>query len=455
MKRTCSIVTALIMAFTIFIIPNLGISYAAGEDEIVPATTEPGVTDDESASVEAKSLGEISVTVDADSITENSITFKWDAVSEAEGYEWSTDDSEWHSLSAEQTSYTLTDLDSGKEYTLYVRAYKTGESGEREYSKDSAKGTTKSETVEPTAPAAPTNLKATPGLAQISYKWDVVSGAEGYAYSRYGATSTYRDNGNKNTFTWQEPRPENQLFCVKAYVKTGVTKDTPGAVQINPANGNTKIWVLLSNDYASVTAKPKAKEKMTRKKFSKGYYYSYYQLASNGKWVKMGTSSDMWNAVKNAKSKTKYLIALDIKRNNVIVYKGKKGNWKVYKHFVVATGKKGKGTTAQGTFKIFKRKIKFATEAEHSKVGKKYTCWYASRWRGGLFFHSVLYQYNSKKKLHDGDVGCDKSHGCVRMKLGDAKWIYKNCKNGTAVVSSKKWTRDCRYGSWNWNWTVY
>ena len=144
MKRTCSIVTALIMAFTIFIIPNLGISYAAGEDEIVPATTEPGVTDDESASVEAKSLGEISVTVDADSITENSITFKWDAVSEAEGYEWSTDDSEWHSLSAEQTSYTLTDLDSGKEYTLYVRAYKTGESGEREYSKDSATGTTKS-----------------------------------------------------------------------------------------------------------------------------------------------------------------------------------------------------------------------------------------------------------------------------------------------------------------------
>ncbi len=456
MKRTCSIVTALIMAFTIFAIPTWGVVYA--DDEVTAAGTE--TTDGIGSTVETNKDGN----VDDQAIEPKEST--------GDGSE-----TEPPALPITDFSYTWISIDTSEtaaSYSLNGEAVEPDESGKitglkpnTEYvinALDSEGNVVKSATLSTKSTVVPApSVTPKVDFTAITYDWSSVADADGYAYRRgthSDQDNTYRNNSLANLTKYLKPtsiqwynlrQHATYTFNVCAYKI--VPDDELAAladetVKINTADG--ELSVLMSKP-CTVTATTKYKEKMTRKKFSKGYYYSYYRL-ENGKWVKEGTSYDMWRAVQNAKSKTKYLIALDIRRNNVIVYKGKKGNWKVYKHFVVATGKKGKGTTAQGTFKIFKRKIKFATEAEHSKVGKKYTCWYASRWRGGLFFHSVLYQYNSKKKLHDGDVGCDKSHGCVRMKLGDAKWIYKNCKNGTAVVSSKKWTKHCSYGIWDSSW---
>ena len=53
---------------------------------------------------------------------------------------------------------------------------------------------------------------------------------------------------------------------------------------------------------------------------------------------------------------------------------------------------------------------------------------------GGILFHSIT--FNSHKG-HSGSVsslGRKASHGCIRLSIEDAKWIYDNCPMGTTVV---------------------
>lgn len=66
-----------------------------------------------------------------------------------------------------------------------------------------------------------------------------------------------------------------------------------------------------------------------------------------------------------------------------------------------------------------------------------YAKW-ASRIVGGILFHSVV--YGESKKLRYGSVynlGRPASHGCVRLEVEKAKWIYDNCAPGTTCVVQK------------------
>ena len=62
---------------------------------------------------------------------------------------------------------------------------------------------------------------------------------------------------------------------------------------------------------------------------------------------------------------------------------------------------------------------------------------YLFRITGGILFHSVLYNTSSESSLIQGSVsklGSRASHGCVRLSVEDAKWIYNNCPAGTTVT---------------------
>lgn len=68
---------------------------------------------------------------------------------------------------------------------------------------------------------------------------------------------------------------------------------------------------------------------------------------------------------------------------------------------------------------------------------KTFNCYakYAYGVVGGILFHSVTYSKN--KKLNQGSVnnlGRKASHGCIRLEIDKAKWIYDNCPNGTTVI---------------------
>lgn len=53
---------------------------------------------------------------------------------------------------------------------------------------------------------------------------------------------------------------------------------------------------------------------------------------------------------------------------------------------------------------------------------------------GNYLFHSVLYNRGSMTQIQDGTLGKQVSHGCVRLDINNAKWLYDNIPNGTKVV---------------------
>ena len=60
-------------------------------------------------------------------------------------------------------------------------------------------------------------------------------------------------------------------------------------------------------------------------------------------------------------------------------------------------------------------------------------CFYYTQFYGDYLFHSVLYDKKTGN-LADGRLGMGLSHGCVRLKIENAKWIYDHIPAGTKVV---------------------
>ena len=62
-------------------------------------------------------------------------------------------------------------------------------------------------------------------------------------------------------------------------------------------------------------------------------------------------------------------------------------------------------------------------------------CFYYTQFYGNYLFHSTLYyQYPTPSHPMDSRLGMALSHGCVRLHVDNAKWIYDNIPYGTKVV---------------------
>ena len=76
----------------------------------------------------------------------------------------------------------------------------------------------------------------------------------------------------------------------------------------------------------------------------------------------------------------------------------------------------------------------------HELMGPSWGQW-NTRIHQGFLFHSVYYlEENDNKSLPVNTynrLGQTESHGCVRLRAGDAKWIYDNCALGTKVTIYK------------------
>lgn len=98
-----------------------------------------------------------------------------------------------------------------------------------------------------------------------------------------------------------------------------------------------------------------------------------------------------------------------------------------YKAFVCSSGGKN---TPEGTWAISDKYV------WHELIGHVYGQ-YSCRFVGGVLFHSVPYNRMRKDCIRINDfniLGQSASHGCVRLLVEDAKWIYDNCPPGTKVI---------------------
>ena len=122
-------------------------------------------------------------------------------------------------------------------------------------------------------------------------------------------------------------------------------------------------------------------------------------------------------------SNTNYLILVDRSACKVGVFSGRCGNWGMINYWNCAPGKPSTPTVS-GVFKVQSKGYYFDSGAAR--------CYWYTQFYGNYLFHSVL--YNKNGTLQDGRVGMQLSHGCVRLEIGNAKWIYDNIPAGTTVV---------------------
>ena len=126
-------------------------------------------------------------------------------------------------------------------------------------------------------------------------------------------------------------------------------------------------------------------------------------------------------------SDTNYLILLNQSKHLVYIFKGRQNNWDKIKTFNCCTGKPSTPTPT-GIFKAGGKGLYFWSGSCR--------CWYWTRITGSILFHSQIYDGSSSpRRIVDGSMGVSCSHGCVRLHISNAKWIYDNIPRGTKIVS--------------------
>jgi len=122
---------------------------------------------------------------------------------------------------------------------------------------------------------------------------------------------------------------------------------------------------------------------------------------------------------KGLKSKTKTLIWVSTYTQELYVFKGSKGKWKLKKHWAVSTGK---ASSPSPTGDKFIKEVWKRLPTRHNLSW--WTCYSSMNAFHGTFSSWV-------KKL-----GNPASGGCIRNKNENAKWLYnnKNIKMGTTVL---------------------
>ena len=128
----------------------------------------------------------------------------------------------------------------------------------------------------------------------------------------------------------------------------------------------------------------------------------------------------------------KYWVKVNEQCNVVTVYEKSGTKWKPIRAMLCSTGIRNSGKeTPRGTFYMGGRRqwgvMFFGVYAQ-----------YCTTISGDYLFHSVQYNKQKNYKSQPTDefnmLGKHASHGCVRLSVMDAKWIYDNCKAGTKVT---------------------
>ena len=125
-------------------------------------------------------------------------------------------------------------------------------------------------------------------------------------------------------------------------------------------------------------------------------------------------------------SRSGYLILIDKSSHYLSLYRGSQGRWSQDRSWRVDVGAPGTSTPS-GVFNLGTKLLYFDSGTCR--------CWYASQVTGSIYLHSVLYfQTGSPSRIMDGRLGMSISHGCIRMELSNAKWIWDNVPAGTTIV---------------------
>lgn len=162
----------------------------------------------------------------------------------------------------------------------------------------------------------------------------------------------------------------------------------------------------------------------------KGYIFTYF-LSDDGAppnaYDFTYFSTDMTRFVNenHIKSPTINLITTDLENKLTYIFeKDENDLWKQLYKWECTVGKPST-PTIKGTFYVAGRKPYFGTD--------NYRVKYATRIKGSYYYHSVLFNA-AGTEIIDDRLGMALSHGCIRLAVVNAQWIYDNVLDSTAIV---------------------
>ena len=266
--------------------------------------------------------------------------------------------------------------------------------------------------------------------------WYMSNSGEWYYYDNYSGQICSGWKYVNNNWYYLDPQDNNKMIPGgwKKFDNGYYLFNSDGSMVTNWSyvNGN---WYYFSSDGLMRTGWQWIGNK---------WYYFYYENDSHGGVygaMARATSIDGWQLQTDGSmltdkqaemsqmaqaynSNTNYLILVDRAACKVAVYAGRFGAWNNIKYWDCAPGK-ASTPTVSGTFTVQGKGYYFDSGSAR--------CYWYTQFYGNYLFHSVLYsKYNGS--LMDGRVGIPLSHGCVRLQIDNAKWIYDNIPRGTKVV---------------------
>lgn len=153
--------------------------------------------------------------------------------------------------------------------------------------------------------------------------------------------------------------------------------------------------------------------------------WSYVKL--NGKYYKLyfdRKGKRKLDVTSQLKRNTSFRIEVNLSRNMVMIYArdGNKGYTIPVKAMICSVGMPGHRTITGDYYRL--RRAGSWHVLRYNSVGQ-----YCTRISGPYLFHSVVYtRYGDKYSLHKAEykkLGKSASHGCIRLQVEDAKWIYR------------------------------
>lgn len=309
--------------------------------------------------------------------------------------------------------------------------------------------------------AAPNNFRIVSiGDLYVNLRWTKASGISGYVLYEYDtATKKYKQVAkiSKSSYTYTVRKlteGKTYKYILRAYKKKNgktVYSSPSRAVEFKARSMSDDIMTIRRPRY-TVTTKKKVtvlnkttKKKVTLAKGTKltvtaktgstvnGYlkngdsitikrsYLKYTGLDSSSKKDYSKKLKEEFVNLKGYASKTNWLIWVSEMTFKVNVYKGSRGKWKLQESFPCCIGK-WSTRTASGVKKILSKSgpnAKYGGPVITFSIGDG-----SSENPEGCAFHRQV----------DSNMSKAVSNGCIRMKLNDLMYIYRNCPVETRVV---------------------
>jgi lipoprotein-anchoring transpeptidase ErfK/SrfK len=131
--------------------------------------------------------------------------------------------------------------------------------------------------------------------------------------------------------------------------------------------------------------------------------------------------------------KDTYTVEVDVTNQVTSVYDAATGA--IVRQMLCSSGKRATPSPL-GKFNLASGRARFGRFEDYNCYAQ-----YITQITGKIYFHSVLYNKRGASALVKSsydNLGKRASHGCIRLTVPDAKWIYENIAPGTAVKFIEK-----------------